>query len=120
MISSSFERFVVDQLDELGFITSRRMFGGAGIYRDGVFFGLIAGDQLYLKVDDETRRDYEAAGMHPFEPYKGRPKTMGYYAVPMGVLESAPELVAWARKAIAVAAKTAGRSPKRRSVPGEK
>jgi DNA transformation protein len=120
MISSSFERFVVDQLDELGLITSRRMFGGAGLYCDGVFFGLIAGDQLYLKVDDATRRDYESAGMHPFKPYKGRPMTMKYYGVPTGVLESAPELVAWARKAIAVAATNADRSPKRRSVPREK
>jgi DNA transformation protein len=58
--------------------------------------------------------------MQPFKPYEGRPKTMRYYGVPTGVLESAPELAAWARKAIAVAAKDADRSPRRRSVAREK
>lgn len=103
MLSSSFERFVLDQLAELGPVTSRRMFGGAGLYSGDEFFGLIAGDALYLKVDDETRQDYEAAGMKPFKPYAGRPTTMRYYRVPLSVLESAPDLVEWARKALAAA-----------------
>ena len=53
--SSSFEVFVVDQLSELGTVTSRKMFGGVGLYCDDRFFGLIAHDQLYLKVDDSNR-----------------------------------------------------------------
>jgi DNA transformation protein and related proteins len=119
MVSSSFERFVVDQLGELGEVTSRRMFGGAGLYCDSVFFGLIAGDVLYLKVDDETRCEYEAAGMQPFRPYQGRPTTMKYYSVPVDVRESAPELVAWASKALTVA-RNGGGSPEGRSVSGKK
>ena len=79
------------------------MFGGSGLYADGVFFGIIASDVLYLKVDDSTRGAYEKAGMKPFQPYPGRSGTMKYYAVPLDVVESQPELEAWARTAIRVA-----------------
>jgi len=83
------------------------MFGGVGLYRRGVFFGIIARDVLYLKVDDETRPDYEREGMELFRPYPRRSGTMKYYAVPVGVLESTEELVRWARKAVAVAERAA-------------
>ena len=53
--SASFERFVLDQLVDLGPVTSRKMFGGMGLYCDDVFFGIVARDELYLKVDDRTR-----------------------------------------------------------------
>ena len=102
-VSDAFKRFVLDQLEELGDVTPRSMFGGVGLYHAGVFFGLLARDTLYLKVDDSSRADYEAAGMTAFRPYGGRGGTMRYYAVPLDVLESAPELVVWAGRAIAVA-----------------
>jgi len=86
------------------------MFGGVGLYSRGVFFGLIARDVLYLKTDDTTRPEYERAGMKPFQPYPGRAGTMQYYAVPVGVLEAAAELVAWARKAVTVAARATPRA----------
>ncbi len=84
-------------------MTARAMFGGVGLYCGDLFFGLIARDELYLKVDDTNRRDYEDAGMRAFRPYPDRPGTMKYYQVPAGVLESAPDLVRWAKKAVAVA-----------------
>ena len=77
------------------------------MYREGVFFGILAGDVLYLKVDDSTRADYIAAGMPPFKPYAHRSGTMQYYAVPLAVLESPNELAKWAKKAVAVAARAA-------------
>ena len=79
------------------------MFGGVGLYRGDAFFGIIARDALYLKTDGGNRADYERAGMAPFKPYPDRPGTMQYYAVPVEVLESAPELAAWARKAVTAA-----------------
>jgi DNA transformation protein len=39
---------VLEQMADFGFVTARRMFGGAGIYRDGMMFALIADDVLYL------------------------------------------------------------------------
>ena len=107
--SPSFERFVLDQLSELGEVASRKMFGGVGLYSDGTFFGIIARDALYLKVDDQTRGEYERAGMPPFTPYPDRSTTMAYYMVPVGVLESAPELTRWARAAVTAARRAGGR-----------
>jgi DNA transformation protein len=103
-VSEAFKSFVLDQLEELGDVAPRSMFGGIGLYCRGVFFGIIARDVLYLKVDDTTRPDYERAGMPAFRPYPGRGKgSMSYYAVPVDVLESGSELAAWARKAVKVA-----------------
>ena len=116
--SSAFERFVLDQLAGLGPVTSRKMFGGVGVYCGSVFFAIIARDELYLKADAETRGDYERAGMHAFRPFVDRPPSTTYYCVPVGGLESGPELIAWAGKAVAVAsragaARTAGRKRSR-------
>jgi DNA transformation protein len=102
-VSEGFRDFVLDQLDGLGDVVPRSMFGGVGLYCRGHFFGIVAGDRLYLKVDDSNRSDFERAGEPPFKPYPHRPATMQYYAVPPGVLEAAPDLVAWARKAVLVA-----------------
>jgi|SRR5207249_3926130 len=102
-VSSSYRAYVLDQLEELGDVTARSMFGGVGLYQQGTFFGIIAGDLLYLKVDDTNRSDYERRASSPFKPYPHRPATMQYYAVPVDVLESPMELARWARKAIAAA-----------------
>lgn len=105
--SSGFETFVIDQLTELGDVIPRKMFGGVGLYCDGLFFGLLAHDELYLKVDDQTRPFFENAGSTPFRPYDDRPVTMQYYVVPIAVLESAPELVTWAQRALGAASRAA-------------
>ena len=74
--SSGFRSFVLDQLEPLGSIVAKAMFGGVGLYCGGVFFGLIARDVLYLKVDATNRGDYERAGSQPFRPYPDRAGTM--------------------------------------------
>lgn len=102
-VSAAFRAFVLDQLADFGEVQSRAMFGGVGLYRRGTFFGILAGDVLYLRADVDTRGEYEAAGMKPFKPYRDRPTTMKYYSVPLAVLESPPELTAWARRAVAAA-----------------
>lgn len=94
---------MLDQLAEVG-VRPRPMFGGIGLYHDDLFFGILAADTLYLKVDEQTKPDYVAAGARPFQPYADRAGTMQYFEVPLSVLESAPELARWARKAIGVAA----------------
>jgi DNA transformation protein and related proteins len=102
-VSDGFRSFVIDQLEPLGPIVAKSMFGGVGLYCDGVFFGLIALDVLYLKVAATNRCDYEVAGSRPFRPFPDRAGSMQYYAVPVGVLESQADLVEWARKAVTVA-----------------
>ena len=102
-ISEQFLEYILEQLQGLGRLTSRRMFSGAGLYSDGLFFGLLYKDRLYFKTDDSTRPEYEARGSEGFRP---RPNTsrvsMRYYTVPADVLEDSQELVKWARQAVAV------------------
>lgn len=102
-VTEGFRAFVLDQLHELDDVVPRAMFGGVGLYSRGVFFGILASDVLYLKVDDTNRGDYERARMAPFRPYPDRAGTMEYFAVPIDVLEHASELSEWARKAVDVA-----------------
>jgi DNA transformation protein len=56
-LSADFLAYVLEQLAGLGGVSSRRMFGGAGLYCDEFFFALIADDVLYLRVDDSNRDD---------------------------------------------------------------
>lgn len=59
------------RLTPMGPVTGRNMFGGFGIFMDGLMFGLVAYDELYFKVDDGNRADYESAGSRPFT-YEGK------------------------------------------------
>ena len=105
-VTDSFVEFVLEQLDPLGPITPKRMFGGVGLYAGDLFFALIAGDVLYLKADDSTRGAMKKAGARPFQPYPDRPAgggTMQYYSVPATILENADKLIDWAKKSVAVA-----------------
>ena len=107
-VSSDYLAYVLDQLAGLGGVSSRRMFGGVGLYQDEFFFGLIADDVLYLRVDDSNRADYTARGMAQFKPYANRPQlSMNYYESPAEVLEDAAELVRWANRSVKVAMKAA-------------
>ena len=101
-VSDSYLEFAIGQLDQITTVTWKKMFGGVGIYADGLFFALIADDRLYFKVDDSNRPDFEAEGMEPFRPY-GDDRSMSYYEVPIGVLEDVDELRSWTGKAISVA-----------------
>ncbi len=99
-----FRDHVLDLLAPLGPVTARRMFGGFGIYLDGVMFALIADDVLYLKVDDRTRPDYEAAGSTPFRPrHKGKPFPLPDWEAPIAALEHGDELSDWANGALGAA-----------------
>jgi DNA transformation protein len=82
--------------------TTRRMFGGVGIYADGAMFALMMGETLYLKVDEETRPDFEALGSGPFTPNE-RQTIRSFYEVPAQVAEDDAELAAWAHRAIEAA-----------------
>jgi len=119
--NNEYLEYVLEQLAGLPGVRSNRMFSGAGLYQDEVFFGLLFGETLYFKVDDSNRRDYESRGMAQFRPYKDRPQvSFTYYEVPPEVLEDRQELVAWARRAVEAAvaiqaAKAAKRTPRKRS-----
>ncbi len=106
-VSKEYVDYVLDQLSCLGPIAHKRMFGGVGLYFDGLFFALIDDDILYFKVDDNTRTRYEAARTKPFQPGGVGSSQSGYYSLPVNVLEDLDQLKAWAQEAVEVAQRKA-------------
>ena len=106
MADESFKEFILDQLGAVPDLRARAMFGAHGLYSGGRFFGILDEGWLFFKTDASSQAHYTARGMGPFTyEMKGRVMTMSYHEVPLDVLENAPELVAWAERAIAVAAR---------------
>lgn len=112
-INKSFWDFVMEQLEIVGAVSSRKMFGGVGIYTGDLFFALIANSTLYFKVDDSNRPDFEEQGMQAFRPYKDKKNTMQYYEVPIDVLEDREQIEIWANKAIEVAVRARSKKKKK-------
>jgi DNA transformation protein len=102
--SADFVNYVKELLAPVGGVVVKRMFGGHGVYLDGLFMAIIADDELYLKVDDVTRADFDAEGCAPFVYDKdGKSMIMSYRRAP-GEAMDAPHLMRpWARLALEAA-----------------
>lgn len=112
--SPEFCEHVTDLLSGFGPVSIRRMFGGAGLFRDGIMFALIVSDTLYLKVDDTTRPAYESQGMGPFTyQRKGETAALGYYQATEAAMDDPEAMRDLARDAFAVALRAqAGKAKK--------
>jgi len=106
---------VLGLLLAFGPVQARSMFGGYGLYLDGLMFGLIAHDVLYFKVDDGNRQEYLDAGEKPFTyDGKSRPVEMSYYRVPERLFDDPGELAEWAGRAHEAARRSKIAQPPRR------
>jgi DNA transformation protein and related proteins len=84
--------------EPFGEISVRRMFGGAGLYRDGIMFGLVSDGDIYLKADDSIADRFREAGSRPFVYRKGKkPVTMSYWSLPEAALDDSDLLKEWAQ-----------------------
>lgn len=93
--SREFAEYVTgDLLASMRGVTARAMFGGYGVYKDGVIFGIIVDSELYLKVDESNKVEYEKLGSAPFvyEAKGGKKVMMSYWKVPAEMLEDPEEL----------------------------
>ncbi len=106
-VSPSYKTFVLEQLQVAGVVTAKSMFGGVGLYCQGLFFALIDDDTLYLKVDDATRPEFERVGSQPFRPYGDDSHVMQYYELPAEILEDRAALGPWVERAIEAARRKA-------------
>ena len=112
-VSDGYRELVVDQLGRVAApIRAKRMFGGVGLYADGLFFALIDEDTVYFKTDALTRPEFEARGMPPFRPGGEGGGVMAYHALPDDVLEDVELLGAWVARALDVARRAKGRTKK--------
>ncbi|MGE5385653.1 MAG: TfoX/Sxy family protein [Betaproteobacteria bacterium] len=114
-----FADYVVEQMAPFGPAQARRMFGGHGLYLDGLMFALIADEQLYFKSDETTRDQFRQRGLRPFTyTAKGREVSLAYYEAPPEVFDEAEAMAHWARQAFECALrarKPAGTEKKRKS-----
>ncbi len=114
MASREFADYVVELLEPLGGVRAKRMFGGFGLYLDGLMFALIADDVLYVKADAENRGEYEKRAMPPFlYSRQGKTVSIAYHAVSAEALDERSELVALARLGFAAALRGRGGTRKK-------
>ena len=108
-VSPEFQAYVMEQLEPVR-ASARKMFGGVGLYCDGIFFGLIDDDVFYLKSDEQTREAFISRGSVKWSP-PGMGETFGYLSVPDEVLEDQDLLKAWVREACDVALRKKASKP---------
>lgn len=91
MKNSEFRDYIVnDLLGEISGVTSKKMFGGFGLYKNGAIFGIIADNEFYFKVNDAIRSSFEKSGSRPFT-YERQEKIIAlssYYLVTEEMMEN--------------------------------
>ena len=103
---SDFIPFVQELLQGWGRVSARRMFGGHGLYCEGLMFAIVMDNRLYLKADDLNRPDFEALDLAPFTyAMKGKTVALSYWSAPDAIFDEPTEAVRWARSAWDAAAR---------------
>ncbi len=101
-----FNEFLHGGLKGVGPIDIPKMFGGFGVYHDGVMFGLVESDTLYLKADETTKKHFESKGLPQFQYNRaGKVVKMSYYLAPEEIYDDREKAAVWARRAYKVAFK---------------
>ena len=114
-IAPDFIQHCCELLSCAGAVSGKRMFGGYGLYVDGVFVAIIAGETLYLKTDDTTRARFADAGCVPFEyTAGGELHSTSYWSVPSDAMDSSARMAPWARLAMEAALRKHGTKRKRK------
>ncbi|MGP1678046.1 MAG: TfoX/Sxy family protein [Burkholderiales bacterium] len=99
-----FVDYVMELFGPFGTIGARRMFGGHGLFLDGLMFAIVSGDTLYLKADEMNRIEFEQACCEIFSyARKGKRAKLNFFRAPEGAMESAELMLPWARTAYAAA-----------------
>lgn len=111
--SASFAEFLREQLAPLGHLSMRRMFGKTGVFCQGVMFGMVTEDTLYVRVDDHNRETFREAAAYPPLNYakRGNSIDLSFWRVPERLIDEPDELVIWARAALAAAHRVAAKRP---------
>jgi DNA transformation protein len=107
--SAGFVEFLREQLMPMGQVTTRRMFGKTGVFCNGLMFGMVTDDTLYVRVDDINKTTFEESAATPPLNYEkgGRTIDLAFWRVPERLLDEPDELVTWARAALAAARRVA-------------
>lgn len=110
-----FASYTVDLLQGMGPVYSKAMFGGFGVFLDGLMFGLIANNELDLKVDRDNLAEFEELDLEPFTyEAKGKPMNLSYYQVPEECIEDSELLIRWGNSGFGAALRAAAKKGKSR------
>lgn len=102
--SNDFVNHVSELLAPAGHVVTKRMFGGHGVYVDGLFMAIIVNDELYLKADAVTRAVFDAESLAPFVYAKdGREMALNYRRAPEAAMDAPHLMLPWARRALEAA-----------------
>lgn len=103
-MSDDFVDYVMELLGPFGTVATRRMFGGHGVYLDGLMFAIVSGGTLYLKADEMNRIEFGQAGCEIFGYARtGKRATLNFFRAPEDAMESPELMLPWARTAYAAA-----------------
>jgi DNA transformation protein len=103
-VRNEFSDYVVELMAGWAPVLPRRMFGGYGLYREGLMFALIVDDELFFKTDMENVVQFERVGSHPFVYVsQSRNVQLSYWSAPEGSLESPAEMEVWCQSAYGAA-----------------
>ena len=105
--------YVVGLCQLIGPVYSKRMFGGFGVFLDDLMFGLINDNVFYLKVDLDSRKEFEDLDLLPFSYQRqGKEMSLGYLQAPEEALESSELMMLWANKGFGAALRAAAKKKK--------
>ncbi|TFY98673.1 TfoX/Sxy family protein [Ramlibacter rhizophilus] len=101
---AEFAEYCAELLASAGAVQLRRMFGGHGLYVDGLFVAIITGERLYLKADAETAPAFERAGGQRFS-HRSRERVVSlqFWTPPAEAMDSPALMQPWGRLALAAA-----------------
>lgn len=113
---------IVDLMRAFGSVQVRAMFGGHGLYRDGLMFALLLDERLYLKVDDNNQAAFDAQGLLPFTyvTKDGKTGRLRYHEAPPEVFEDPQVMAHWARVAYEAAVRAGAKAAKKSAKDGAK
>ncbi|MEQ9115735.1 MAG: TfoX/Sxy family protein [Rickettsiales bacterium] len=107
MAKTAYCEYIEELLSPYGDIKIKAMFGGYGIYMNGVIVGMIADDELYFKVDKSNQQQYEDLDSEPFGYDKdGKIVKMSYWKIPLDILEDEEQLPKWLDQSYQISVKT--------------
>jgi DNA transformation protein and related proteins len=111
-----------DRFDDLfapfGKVKLRRMFGAEGLFRDGLMFGIVYRERIYLKTSEDSRQAFITEGASPlyYEFKNAEGVLTSYYELPDRLYDDPDELTEWARAAFAVARNKSAAKKKNKAV----
>ncbi len=106
-MGQEFCQYLCELFEGFAPVRAKPMFGGYGLFVEGIMFGLIADNSLYLKADENTKGDFLAHDLEPFTYVKNnKPTTMSYFQAPEEIYEDVEQAGFWFHKAYAAAIRT--------------